>query len=84
MKKKLILFPQTGRYSQCKRYAVDWNSIGNETEDMQPNASWPIEQCRQGWEYNKTEVSSSIVIDVYIDIFPRVFALQFYKNPFSV
>lgn len=28
------------------------------------NASWPIEYCNDGWEYNKSEVYSSIVIDV--------------------
>lgn len=29
-----------------------------------PNASWPIVPCDHGWEYETSEVKSSIVIDV--------------------
>jgi len=31
---------------------------------MEPNASWPLIKCPQGWEYNTSVVWSSIVIDV--------------------
>lgn len=53
-------------FSKCSRYAVNWTLILNDTEisDLQPNTSWPTEYCINGWEYNKTEVVSSIVIDV--------------------
>jgi hypothetical protein len=45
---------------------VDWNIIlqdGN-IESFMPNESLPTQQCDKGWEYNKTDVQSSIVIDV--------------------
>lgn len=31
---------------------------------LKPNISWPLEKCNNGWIYNKTIVTSSIVIDV--------------------
>ncbi|XP_053693291.1 carcinine transporter isoform X3 [Sabethes cyaneus] len=41
-----------------------------------PNSSWPVENCRDGWEYNTTEVKSSIVIDFDLvceyDIYPTL------------
>lgn len=53
-------------YDQCNRYAVDWKEIlqYNDTDFLMPNESWPIQKCDRGWEYNKTHVKSSIVIDV--------------------
>lgn len=65
------------RYSKCSRYAINWRSIFNFTDlnyiDIQPNASWPKENCLDGWIYNKTTVMSSIVIDVgYIKHFPTL------------
>lgn len=35
-----------------------------EIDSLMPNESWPIGSCDKGWEYNKTDVQSSIVIDV--------------------
>jgi hypothetical protein len=32
--------------------------------EITPNKSWPVKQCSDGWEYNTTQVTSSIVIDV--------------------
>lgn len=54
------------KYSQCSRYAIDWQQFLNGTQwfDVQVNFSWPIEKCLNGWIYNKTNVQSSIVIDV--------------------
>jgi hypothetical protein len=52
-------------YSKCYQYAIDWNDVMFNNEiDFMPNTSWPVEKCTHGWEYNKTEVKSSIVIDV--------------------
>lgn len=80
----------TGRLSQCTRYAVDWAVLLNESgaeampgrqfgeDDMEwprPNASWPVEMCRDGWVYNRSEVSSSIVIDVSRG-FSRAYVVQ--------
>lgn len=45
---------------------VDWKALLNEStaSDLKANASWPVEGCSSGWVYNKTTVTSSIVIDV--------------------
>lgn len=53
-------------YDKCLRYAVDWNIILQNTDidSLEPNESWPLQHCDKGWEYNKTDVQSSIVIDV--------------------
>lgn len=53
-------------YDKCRRYAVDWNIILQNTDidSLEPNESWPLQHCDKGWEYNKTDVQSSIVIDV--------------------
>lgn len=67
------------RYSQCSRYAIDWQQLLNTTDvdlfDLQPNASWPTEYCFNGWNYNKTLVTSSIVIDVIFKL-TVLFGLQ--------
>lgn len=57
---------ENGTWNNCYRYAVNWTQIleNDYIEDIFPNTSWPIEYCPSGWEYNKTEVESSIVIDV--------------------
>lgn len=56
------------QYSKCSRYAIDWLNVFNVSDpdsiDLQPNISWPTEYCLNGWIYNKTHVTSSIVIDV--------------------
>lgn len=53
-------------YDKCQRYAVDWKIILQNTDidSLMPNESWPMQSCDKGWEYNKTDVQSSIVIDV--------------------
>lgn len=53
-------------YDKCRRFAVDWNIILKNTDidSLVPNESWPLQSCDRGWEYNKTDVKSSIVIDV--------------------
>lgn len=63
--RKLLGIPNlNGTYSRCERYVVDWDaSFENKSE---PDGSWPLEPCLDGWEYNTTEIISSIVIDVII------------------
>lgn len=53
-------------YDKCRMYAVDWDLILQEgnLESFMPNESFPTQECDRGWEYNKTNVQSSIVIDV--------------------
>lgn len=64
------------------RYAVNWDQFLNgsdvlDTVEMFGNVSWPTEYCNDGWIYNKTHVTSSIVIDVrHINICMREKARQ--------
>jgi hypothetical protein len=53
-------------FSQCSRFAVNWTALlqMNELTEITPNKSWPVEPCWEGWEYDTTQVTSSIVIDV--------------------
>ncbi|XP_067002469.2 carcinine transporter [Anabrus simplex] len=52
-------------YSQCSAYAVNWTALLEELpwEELEPNSSWTTQPCAHGWEYNTTEITSSIVID---------------------
>ncbi|CAG2054257.1 unnamed protein product, partial [Timema podura] len=52
-------------FNKCSRYAVNWTEllVHQDAEELTPNSSWPTEPCYQGWEYNTTLISSSIVID---------------------
>jgi len=53
-------------FSQCSRFAVNWTELlqVNEPTEISPNMSWPVEPCLEGWEYDTTQVTSSIVSDV--------------------
>ncbi|XP_070494195.1 carcinine transporter [Chironomus tepperi] len=81
--KKLLSIPsftENGEqvYDKCRRYAVDWDFILQEgnLESFMPNESLPTQHCDNGWEYNKTDVQSSIVIDYDLvcekDIYPTL------------
>lgn len=60
-----IQLKSNGSYDQCTRYAVDWQEILSSNESvLAPNTSWPVEKCQEGWEYNTSEIFSSIVTDV--------------------
>lgn len=53
-------------YSQCTRYDIDWTAENISvvtTPSSVSNASWSIVPCDHGWEYETSEVISSIVID---------------------
>lgn len=48
-------------YSKCSRYKMNWTEfLADDTIEI----SGEIEPCLDGWEYNKSEIYSSIVIDV--------------------
>ncbi|XP_031827819.1 carcinine transporter [Nomia melanderi] len=53
-------------YSQCTRYDIDWTteniSVVTAPSSL-PNSSWPVVPCDHGWEYEMSEITSSIVID---------------------
>lgn len=46
------------------RYNINWEDIIESGKPFEVNTSWPTETCLDGWEYNKTDVPSSVVIDV--------------------
>ncbi|KYN36385.1 Organic cation transporter 1 [Trachymyrmex septentrionalis] len=52
-------------YSQCMRYDIDWATMENYSvvATYLPNASWSVMPCDHGWEYETSEITSSIVID---------------------
>ncbi|XP_037903777.1 carcinine transporter isoform X2 [Hermetia illucens] len=65
-------------YSKCTRYAVDWSDFFQYKGDFSTtlNSTLGVENCLDGWEYNKTTVNSSIVIDFDLvcgkDIYPTI------------
>ncbi|XP_023163889.2 carcinine transporter [Drosophila hydei] len=70
-------------YSKCYTYGVNWTQLLDSIEYsdessliLEPNSSWPLVKCSQGWEYNTTNVWSSIVIDFDLvcdrDIYPTI------------
>ncbi|XP_049762165.1 carcinine transporter isoform X1 [Schistocerca cancellata] len=52
-------------FEKCIRFAVNWTELLTQysPDEIMPNLSWPVEECKDGWEYNTTEISSSVVID---------------------
>ncbi|XP_014611288.1 PREDICTED: organic cation transporter protein isoform X1 [Polistes canadensis] len=48
-------------YSQCTRYDVDWTT--ENASNTRTNSSWSIVPCDHGWEYDTSDITSSIVID---------------------
>ncbi|XP_025072901.1 carcinine transporter isoform X2 [Pogonomyrmex barbatus] len=57
-------------YSQCTRYDIDWTTTTTTMENYSivatysiPNTSWSVVPCDHGWEYEASEMTSSIVID---------------------
>ncbi|XP_053613138.1 carcinine transporter [Plodia interpunctella] len=63
-------------YEKCVRYAVNWSSIIKTGKPMEVNTAWPHERCWDGYEYDTTEVTSSVVIDFNLvceyDVYPTL------------
>ncbi|KAL5279090.1 hypothetical protein ACFFRR_003610 [Megaselia abdita] len=56
---------------------MNWKEyLKDDVIEITANTSWPIESCLDGWEYNTTTVTSSIVIDFDLvcdkDIYPTI------------
>lgn len=64
-RRNLAIPRSNGTHSSCERFAVNWTEL-LETGDYNPDASWPREACRNGYEFDSSEISSSIVIDVRV------------------
>ncbi|XP_017769527.1 PREDICTED: carcinine transporter [Nicrophorus vespilloides] len=58
-------------HSKCTRYKLDWSYIDNDHLNESQ-----LESCLDGWEYNKSEIWSSIVIDFDLvcekDLYPTL------------
>lgn len=63
VKKNISIPMHNGSYSTCERYAVNWSEVFN-NDGVFPNASWPVEPCLDGYDFDVSEIISSIVIDV--------------------
>lgn len=48
------------------RYSINWSELikANIINEFNHSKDWPVEPCLEGYEYDTTEVKSSIVIDV--------------------
>ncbi|XP_063241584.1 carcinine transporter [Bacillus rossius redtenbacheri] len=66
LRRRLAAPPQdSNSYSKCSRYSVNWTELLEEfpAEELAPNSSWAVEPCMDGWEYDTSQIISSIVID---------------------
>ncbi|XP_045766958.1 carcinine transporter [Maniola jurtina] len=78
--RKMISIPRkeddNTTFENCVRYSVDWSALLNTGKLIQLNESWPVEPCLDGYEYDKTEVKSSVVIDFDLvceyDVYPTL------------
>ncbi|CAG9566810.1 unnamed protein product [Danaus chrysippus] len=63
-------------FENCVRYSVNWKSILSNGGTIKVNESWPVEPCLDGYEYDTSEVQSSIVIDFDLvceyDVYPTL------------
>ncbi|XP_047042160.1 carcinine transporter [Helicoverpa zea] len=63
-------------FEKCSRYAVNWKEIIKMGGVVQVNESWPTENCVEGYEYDTSEVISSVVIDFDLvceyDVYPTL------------
>ncbi|KMQ94022.1 organic cation transporter 1 [Lasius niger] len=65
-RRRLAIPDDNGTYSQCTRYDVDWTTTTENNSVVTTylsNTSWSIVPCDHGWEYETSEMTSSIVID---------------------
>jgi len=64
--RKLLAIPQdtevAGGFSQCSQYVVEWSQV-LEKNVIQPDLSWPVGKCENGWEYEIEEYHRSITTD---------------------
>lgn len=52
-------------FDKCHRYKVNFTSILMENlASLEPNTSWPLETCLDGWNFEGIDVNSSIVTQV--------------------
>ncbi|CAH0725908.1 unnamed protein product, partial [Brenthis ino] len=78
--RKMLSIPrkpdQNTTFEKCLRYSVNWTALLNADKPIEVNESWPVEPCFDGYEYDRTEVISSVVIDFDLvceyDVYPTL------------
>ncbi|XP_038222161.1 carcinine transporter isoform X2 [Zerene cesonia] len=78
--RKLMAIPkkanENNTFENCFRYAVNWSHILQTNGTILINESWPVEPCLNGYEYDTSEVISSVVIDFDLvceyDVYPTL------------
>ncbi|KAF9809521.1 hypothetical protein SFRURICE_020818 [Spodoptera frugiperda] len=76
--RKLLSIPRKNNvtFEKCSRYAVNWTEIIQVGGTIEVNENWPTEHCREGYEYDTSEVTSSVVIDFDLvceyDVYPTL------------
>ncbi|PZC82436.1 hypothetical protein B5X24_HaOG210477 [Helicoverpa armigera] len=76
--RKILSIPRKDNvtFEKCSRYAVNWKEIIKMGGVVQVNESWPTENCVEGYEYDTSEVISSVVIDFDLvceyDVYPTL------------
>ncbi|KAF5303009.1 hypothetical protein FQR65_LT08338 [Abscondita terminalis] len=78
--RKILGIPMEGNdFKKCERYNIDWEvmMMGDfNIDDVYQSGNWSVEACKDGWEYNRTQVTSSIVVDFDLvcekDIYPTL------------
>ncbi|XP_077300548.1 carcinine transporter isoform X2 [Arctopsyche grandis] len=66
--RKQISIPKDGDsnrgYDKCLRYRMNWTEMSlQDIIRSEPDPMWEKEKCLDGWEYDRSEVESSLVID---------------------
>ncbi|XP_049869757.1 carcinine transporter [Pectinophora gossypiella] len=78
--RKALSIPYKGNenttFENCMRYAFNWSAIIQSGDPMSVNRSGAVEPCWDGYEYDTSEVTSSIVIDFDLvcdyDVYPTL------------
>ncbi|VVD01760.1 unnamed protein product, partial [Leptidea sinapis] len=65
--RKMLSIPRkeadNSTFESCVRYSVNWTQILQGNGTIVVNQSWPREHCLDGYEYDTSEIISSVVID---------------------
>ncbi|XP_059060513.1 carcinine transporter isoform X1 [Achroia grisella] len=63
-------------FEKCTRYSVNWSDLIKTSLPLEANINWSREPCLDGYEYDTSEVTSSVVIDFNLvcdyDVYPTL------------
>ena len=58
------LMSETGKYSECSMYDVDFRAHLLSGGGLVGDPQWPTIGCSQGWEYDTTQYDATLVTEV--------------------